>query len=330
MQTSDRYVNQFVDLERLKKSLAAPNPTAITKNKFSVLFNNNEEPQSFIHPDTGAKKSCVTKRRSLVNDIATPIGMKIGSCSNHVLESKSKGKLPITKLPDKAKTAYKFEDMSLNLLSIGSVCDAGCVSVFKKSEMYVAKEDDIDITLRKEPIITGTRNGENDLWQIPLPPAEIKQQEEDTLFELNNLALSAYKQTNAKDLAKYLHACAGYPVIETWIKAIRNGYYASWPKLNRFTGPTWIAKHLQKSIITTMGHMKAARQGTRSTTKKKDKEVKEEKEEEELPLEPPRPHLERDKNHQVICVVIPAKELKGLVCMDLSTWKVPYRIRVKK
>ena len=104
MQTSDRYVNQFVDLERLKKSLAAPNPTAIAKNKFSVLFNNDEEPQLFIHPDTGASKSCVTKGTSLVNEIATPIGMKVGSCSNHVLESKSKGKLPIAKLPDEAKT----------------------------------------------------------------------------------------------------------------------------------------------------------------------------------------------------------------------------------
>jgi len=66
-----------------------------------------------------------------------------------------------------------------------------------------------------------------------------------------------------------------------------------------------------------MGHMKAARQGTRSTTKKKDKEIKEEKEEEEPPLEPPQPHLERAKNHQVICAVIPAKKLKGLVCTDL-------------
>ena len=90
--------------------------------------------------------------------------MKVGSCSNHVLESKSKGELPITKLPNKAKMAYKFEDMSLNLLSMGQVCDAGCVGVFKKKEMYVAKEDDIDITLRNKPIITGTRNGKNDLW----------------------------------------------------------------------------------------------------------------------------------------------------------------------
>ena len=61
-----------------------------------------------------------------------------------------------------------------------------------------------------------------------------------------------------------------------------------------------------------MGHMKAARQGTWSTTKKK-----EVKEEEEPPLEPPRPHLERDKNHQVIYAIIPANELKGLVCTNL-------------
>ena len=44
--------------------------------------------------------------------------------------------------------AYKFDNMSLNLLSMGEVCDAGCVGVFREKEMIVAKEDDISIKLK--------------------------------------------------------------------------------------------------------------------------------------------------------------------------------------
>jgi hypothetical protein len=31
----------------------------------------------------------------------------------------------------------------------------------------------------------------------------------------------------AQDLAMYLHACAGYPVVTTWCQAIANGNYCS-------------------------------------------------------------------------------------------------------
>lgn len=77
---------------------------------------------------------------------------------------------------------------------------------------------------------------------------------------------------NPNNLVKFLHACAGYPVIKTWIKAIKQGYYSSWPKLNRFKGPQWVAKHLLKSIITTIGNIEATRQGIQSTKKKEDEE----------------------------------------------------------
>ena len=47
----------------------------------------------------------------------------------------------------------------------------------------------------------------------------------------------------------------------------KKGYYATWPKLDKFKGPQWIREHLPQQIVTTMGHMKAVRQGTRSRTK---------------------------------------------------------------
>ena len=71
-----------------------------------------------------------------------------------------------------------------------------------------------------------------------------------------------------------------------------------------------------------MGHMKATRQGIRSIKSKQDEEkieveTVEEEENEEEELEPPRPHLERAINHQVVCAVIATSELKGTISTDL-------------
>lgn len=64
-----------------------------------------------------------------------------------------------------------------------------------------------------------------------------------------------------------------------------------------------------------MGHMKPRRQGIRST--KLTKETKEEEKKEEEELELPQPHLERAKNHQVVCAVVATDKLKGTISTDL-------------
>jgi hypothetical protein len=136
-------------------------------------------------------------------------------------------------------------------------------------------------------------------------------------------AHSAYTQDIAQDLAMYLHACAGYPVLTTWTRAISNGNYRSWPNLSGATGPKWIRRHLPKSIETTMGHMKAIRSGTQSTKNTKNKpriEVEDVVDNNEEPdFEPPRSHIETAKNHQVACraVEIHQSEVKGLVSSSL-------------
>ena len=45
-------------------------------------------------------------------------------------------------------------------------------------------------------------------------------------------AANAYAITNIPALISYLHACAGFPKIVTWIFAINKGwYYSKWPGL---------------------------------------------------------------------------------------------------
>ena len=60
---------------------------------------------------------------------------------------------------------------------------------------------------------------------------------------------------------RYLHAAAGFPTKDSWMKAINNGHYQSWPGLT----PENVSKHFPESIETQKGHMKKQRQNVRST-----------------------------------------------------------------
>ena len=87
-------------------------------------------------------------------------------------------------LSTKARTAHKVDGIDINLLSIGTVCDQQCVGVFKEKEMFIAHENDVEIKLKRDPMVTGTRNGEGDLWRIPLPSAKELLENDNELHDL--------------------------------------------------------------------------------------------------------------------------------------------------
>ena len=58
-----------------------------------------------------------------------------------------------------------------------------------------------------------------------------------------------------------MHAAAGFPVKATWIEAIKNGNFKTWPALTAEA----IEKHYPESDATTKGHLKKQRQNVRST-----------------------------------------------------------------
>ena len=76
-----------------------------------------------------------------------------------------------------------------------------------------------------------------------------------------SLSNSIFSMTAKADLAIYYYQAAWSPVPATFISAIKNGYFATWPGLTA----SLISKHLPKSINTTKGHMKLQRQHVRST-----------------------------------------------------------------
>ena len=54
-------------------------------------------------------------------------------------------------------------------------------------------------------------------------------------------ATNAYTISCVPALISYLHACAGFPVVTTWIKATNKGWYSTWPGLT----VSRVRKHLE-------------------------------------------------------------------------------------
>ena len=60
---------------------------------------------------------------------------------------------------------------------------------------------------------------------------------------------------------QYLHSSAGFPTKPTWLRAVKNKQYASWPGLT----PEAIAKHFPESKESLKGHARKTKSGQQST-----------------------------------------------------------------
>ncbi len=72
---------------------------------------------------------------------------------------------------------------------------------------------------------------------------------------------NVYELPSIKQTVRYLHAAAGHPTKHTWMKAIAQGNYNSWPLINVWN----VRKYFPESEETQLGHMRGARQGVGST-----------------------------------------------------------------
>ena len=70
-----------------------------------------------------------------------------------------------------------------------------------------------------------------------------------------------YKLSSMEQTVRYLHAAAGHPTKETWLKAIGMRNYNSWPLMNT----KYARKNFPKSKETQYGHMRGQCQGVQST-----------------------------------------------------------------
>eukprot|EP00804_Cyclotella_cryptica_P029534 CCRYP_011302-RA/>CCRYP_011302-RA protein AED:0.33 eAED:0.33 QI:0/0/0/0.5/0/0/2/0/451 len=179
-----------------------------------------------------------------------------------------------------------------NLVSIGTLCYAGCTALFTANTLTVT--DSAGTT-----ILSGTHDTNAPrLWKInlrpPQDPSALHVARPRTTFDptpgtqpppthhkkapANNLSpthtarppacprvhthLRTHNLPTMRALVAFLHATAGYPVKSTWLHAIKRGFYNSWPGLTY----TLVAKYCPTADATIQGHMAQPRQHIRSTT----------------------------------------------------------------
>ncbi len=137
-----------------------------------------------------------------------------------------------------------------SLLSVPTLADAGYTTIFQPHQqgVEVYKGKDVTIQARTPPVLQGCREMSG-LWTVN---AKYKQKEQaNTVYDLPSIPKAIL----------FLHAAAGFPVKETWLKAIKNGHYDTWPGLT----PEAVAKHCPDAAETHKGHMKKQSQNVRST-----------------------------------------------------------------
>lgn len=111
--------------------------------------------------------------------------------------------------------------------------------------------------------MVGHRNHQDGLWDIPLGKHPTSQPPPCTPKHTANVITTKDKTTS--DLITYLHACCFSPPTSTFIKAIKNGNFQSWPGLTANN----VKKHLYPSLATAKGHLNQERanlQSSKSTT----------------------------------------------------------------
>jgi hypothetical protein len=153
--------------------------------------------------------------------------------------------LLLTDLPPQARQAHILPGLVHNsLISVGQLCDNGCSVTFTQDQVTVSKNE--------KCVMYGARDPKSRLWRV-----DLKQKFETNQVQCNH----AHDNSNQKDLINYLHAACFSPVKSTWITAIKNGNFTSWPGLTEQA----VEKHLSKSTSTTKGHLNQQRQNARTT-----------------------------------------------------------------
>ena len=146
--------------------------------------------------------------------------------------------------------------------------DKNCQHQWYWLKSCLHKKPAVVYDLQQMPPITGWRetNGAN-IWRIALstsPTNMLKLPTNTTRASLQ--AFRAYFLPSVDALVRYLHMAAGFPVRDTWLRAIKCGNHSSFPGLIYSNTD----KYCPSSDKTITGHLVQSRQGMRSTKPKLD------------------------------------------------------------
>jgi hypothetical protein len=201
--------------------------------------------------DTGARGDYIRPQDPHQSNGTTQDQIIVGLPNGATLQSSlDQCTLDIPQLPNDARKAHIIPGLThSSLVSIGTLCDAGCKATFDSTTVVITNNDEV--------VMTGPRDPRTRLWKLPMTPQPTTIPEfPKTLQCANVLQL----QTGIRRMVKYLHAAAFSPIKATWMAAIVKGYYALWPGLT----PSSVQKYYPQTMATAKGHLDQTRQNIRS------------------------------------------------------------------
>ena len=227
----------------------------LTKNKLL------QPKTSTMIVDSGATSHFIRAEEKLPN---TGISTKVVFLPNgEQIKASHTTELPFPSLSTKARHAVVLPGLRQHsLLSVGKFSDAGYTTVFHPhgKGLTVHKPHSFKLKTRSEPVLQGWRDSMG-LWRVsPEHPLE----RENGQPRYIEAAANVYNLPSIAQVIKYHHAAAGFPTKDTWVKAIKAGFYVSWPGLIAEAA----SKHFPESEETQKGHLKKQRQNVRSTKRK--------------------------------------------------------------
>jgi hypothetical protein len=151
----------------------------------------------------------------------------------------------LTEFSPQARKAHVLTDLVHNsLISVGQLCDNGCDITFNK--------DTVSVMNNGKCVMLGACDPQSGLWRVNL---------RNTKTAIQSTCNNARDTINQKELINYLHAACFSPVKYTWIAAIKNGNFTSWPGLTECA----VEKYLSKSSATVKVNLNQDRMNARST-----------------------------------------------------------------
>ena len=231
-----------------------------------IEYNINDVPSAIY--DSGADGTYVAEadREEAGLPILRNSTKRVRVANNASSEGKYETLLPFDNIPQSAREATLFEDFPHSLISVGKMAASGLISIFTKNDVEVHREEDVLIKCKGVPILVGKRDDQG-RYRIPLilhkgqwQPRTPSSQEKITFEQAN----SVYNLPSTEEVIRWLHACCGFPVKSTWLKAIKKGNFVGWPLLNKRN----VQKYYPETSETPKGHLKQTRKGVRSTKAK--------------------------------------------------------------
>ena len=220
-------------------------PEAPHRNASSMVLDSGAT-SSFVRPEEGLPITGTSSKTVRLPDGST-------------IQATHTTMLPFDSIADKARKADVLPSLHPNsLVSIGKLADADYTTIFhpRGDGVTIHAKNTFRIKTYSKPVLQGWRDP-NGLWRLSTQRPQqvaIAQNKEET-------AANAYSLPSIPQTVRYLHAAAGFPTKDSWLKAINNRHYQSWP------GNTTenVNKHFPESVETQKGHMKKQRQNVRST-----------------------------------------------------------------